>query len=185
MRRLVIMTLSVVASATTQAQSRSVSVGDAVIHYEITGEGAPLVLIHGWSQDLTIWDGQVRDFARNYRVIRYDRRGYGKSTGDSDQTADPDDLRILLDSLGVRAAYILGLSAGSRAALNFAVAFPDRVKGLVLYGQAPIPGFAPMPEGPTPVMIFRDIAQKHGLDSAGKFVRAHPLSWMPPGRPEL
>ena len=167
------------------AQSRTVSVGDAAINYEVTGDGSPLVLIHGWAQDLTIWDQQVPEFGRNYRVIRYDRRGYGKSTGEADATADPDDLRILLDSLGIRSAYILGLSAGSRVALNFAVAFPDRVKALVVYGQALLPGFTPAPQGPTPVMILREIAQKHGLDSTGKALMAHQLSWTPPDRPDV
>ena len=76
--------------------SRTVNVGDAVINYEITGAGAPLVLIHGWAQDLTIWDDQVREFSKHYRVLRYDRRGYGKSTGNADASADPMDLRILL-----------------------------------------------------------------------------------------
>ena len=167
------------------AQSRTVNVGDAVISYEITGTGEPLVLIHGWAQDMTIWDEQVREFSKQYRVIRYDRRGYGGSSGFADATADPDDLRLLLDSLGIRSVFVLGLSAGSRTALNFTVAFPGRVKALVLYGQAPIPGFTPMAPGPTPVMVFRDIAQKHGLDSAGKALAAHPLSWTPAGRPEL
>jgi len=171
--------------ASALAQARMLNVGDAMIHYEVAGNGMPLVLIHGWAQDLTIWDQQVPEFAREYRVIRYDRRGYGKSTGDSDATADPDDLRILLDSLGIKAAYILGLSAGSRAAINFAVAFPDRVKALVIYGQAQLPGFIPAPEGPTPVMIFRDIARKHGLDSAGKALMAHQLSWTPPDQPQV
>ena len=166
-------------------QSRTVDVGDAAINYDVAGKGAPLVLIHGWAQDLTIWDDQVREFSKQYRVIRYDRRGYGASTGFADATADPDDLRLLLDSLGIRSAYILGLSAGSRAALNFAVAFPERVSALVLYGHAPIPGFTPMPPGPTPVMAFREIAQRHGLDSAGKALGAHPLSWTPAGRPEI
>jgi pimeloyl-ACP methyl ester carboxylesterase len=166
-------------------QSRSINVGDAVIRYEISGEGTPLVLVHGWAQDLTIWDAQVPAFAQHHRVIRYDRRGYGKSTGDADATADPMDLRILLDSLGIRSAYILGLSAGSRTALNFAVAFPDRVKALVVYGQALLPGFAPVPDGPTPVMIFREIAQKQGLDSAGRALMAHQLSWVPEDRTDV
>jgi 3-oxoadipate enol-lactonase len=167
------------------AQSRTMNVGDATINYEIAGEGVPLVLIHGWAQDLTIWDAQVPIFAKNYRVIRYDRRGYGKSTGHSDPSADPDDLRILLDSLGIRSAFLLGLSAGSRAALNFAVAFPARVSALVIYGQALVPGFAPAPHGPTPVMALRDIAQKHGLDSAGRALLAHQLTWAPPNRPDV
>src|SRR3970040_366100 len=117
-----------------QAEARRVNVGDAVISYEITGSGAPLVLIHGWAQDLTIWDDQVREFSRQFRVLRYDRRGYGHSTGHADESADPDDLRILLDSLGIRTAYILGLSAGSDAALNFSVTFPNRVSAVILYG---------------------------------------------------
>ena len=173
------------ASLASLLQSRSIDVGDAMIRYEISGEGTPLVLIHGWGQDLRIWDHQVPEFERHYRVIRYDRRGYGKSTGYSDATADPEDLRILLDSLGIRSAILLGLSAGARSALNFAVAFPDRVKALVIYGQALLPGFTPAPDGPTPVMVFRDIAQKHGLDSAGKALMAHQLSWVPPERPDV
>jgi 3-oxoadipate enol-lactonase len=166
-------------------QSRTVNVGDAALSYEVNGAGSPLVLIHGWAQDMSIWDEQVPEFARHYRVIRYDRRGYGKSTGYSDATADADDLRVLLDSLGIRSAVLLGLSAGSRAALNFAVAFPDRVKALVIYGQAVLPGFTPAPAGPTPVMTFRDIARKHGLDSAGRALMAHPLTWAPPDRPDV
>jgi pimeloyl-ACP methyl ester carboxylesterase len=177
--------LGVLISLPASGQSRSLNVGDAVINYEITGTGDVLVLIHGWAQDLTIWDHQAQEFGHHYRVIRYDRRGFGQSTGYADATADPDDLRILLDSLQIRSAILLGISAGARAAVNFAVAFPDRVKALVIYGLAPIPGFTPMPEGPGPVAVFREIAQNHGLDSAGKALRAHPLAWMPPNRPDL
>ena len=165
-----------------QAQSLSVNVGDAVINYEIAGAGDVIVLIHGWAQDLTIWDDQVRAFSSRYRVLRYDRRGFGKSTGYADKSADPDDLRILLDSLGIRSASVLGLSAGSDCALNFAVAFPGRVDKLILYGQAPPAGMGPVMDA---VAMFRPIVQVHGLDSLGKLVRAHPLAWMPPGRPDL
>jgi uncharacterized Ntn-hydrolase superfamily protein/pimeloyl-ACP methyl ester carboxylesterase len=182
--RLTVIMMAGVLSINSHAQSRQVNVGDAVIHYEIAGEGPPLVLIHGWAQDLAIWDDQVREFSRQYRVLRYDRRGYGRSTGHADPTADPDDLRILLDSLGIRQAHVLGLSAGSAAALTFAVAFPDRLNALVLYGQGPPIGFAPMPEGPNPFLTLPDIAQRHGLDSVRKIIRVQ-LAWMPPGRPEL
>ena len=183
MRYFVVTVLAALASLTdAQAQGRSVNVGDAVINYEITGSGETLVLIHGWAQDLTIWDDQVRDFARNYRVLRYDRRGYGRSTGHADKTADPDDLRILLDSLGIRKANVLGLSAGSDCSLNFAVAFPDRVNKLVLYGQPPPAG---MGEVMDPFPMFRQLVQAHGLDTLGKLIRAHPLAWMPPNRPDL
>src|SRR5688572_4775530 len=73
MRAFVVTVLATLTYVTgVHAQSRSINVGDAVINYEITGSGEPLVLIHGWAQDLTIWDDQVRDFSRNYRVLRYD-----------------------------------------------------------------------------------------------------------------
>jgi pimeloyl-ACP methyl ester carboxylesterase len=163
-------------------QGRSVNVGDAVINYEVTGQGEVLVLIHGWAQDLTIWDDQVRDFSSRYRVLRFDRRGYGRSTGHADESADPDDLRILLDSLGIQKASVLGLSAGSDCALNFAVAFPDRVNKVVLYGQGPPAGFGEVMD---PFPMFRALVQAHGLDSLGKLIRAHPLAWMPPNRPDL
>jgi pimeloyl-ACP methyl ester carboxylesterase len=166
-------------------QSHTLNVGDATINFEDSGDGSALVFIHGWAQDLSIWREQAPVFAQHYRVIRYDRRGYGKSTGNADATKDPDDLRILLDSLHVRSAILVGLSAGSRAAINFAVAFPDRVKALVLYGQAVFPGFTPPPEGPPPVAVFRDIAQKQGLDSAGRALMAHQLSWTPPDRADV
>lgn len=182
MRPVAILMMSVLTMLHGTAQSRTVNVGDAVINYEVTGAGAPLVLIHGWAQDLTIWDDQVREFSRQFRVIRYDRRGYGRSTGHSDETADPLDLRILLDSLSIRSAAVLGLSAGSDAALNFAVAFPDRVSALVLYGQGPPPGFGEVMD---PFPMFSQLVKAHGLDTLGKIIRAHPLAWMPPGRPEL
>lgn len=166
-------------------QSGRMNVGDAVIDYEIAGQGTPLVLIHGWAQDLTIWDDQVREFAPSYRVVRYTRRGYGRSTGHADRNADPDDLRILLDSLGIPSAAVLGLSAGSETALSFAVAFPERVSVLVLYGQPPPAGYAPMPPGPGPVAAFAEIARRHGLDSLRKAIIVHPLAWMPPEKPEL
>ena len=186
MKSTVLVILWAVTSGTpAAAQSRTLTVGDATLNYELSGEGTPLVLIHGWAQDLTIWNEQVPAFARHYRVIRYDRRGYGRSTGTSDATQDPDDLRLLLDSLGIRSAVLLGLSAGSRAAVNFAVAYPDRVRALVVYGQAVLPGFTPTPQGPTPVMVFRDIAQKHGLDSTGRALMAHQLSWTPSDRPDV
>jgi len=128
---------------------------------------------------MTIWDDQVQRFSPTHRVIRYDSRGFGQSTGHADITADPDDLRILLDSLGIRSAHVVGLSRGARVALNFAVAFPSRVEALVLYGLSPPEGFQPLPPGPGPVAIFAEVAKKHGLDSLGKVVWASPLVWLP------
>ena len=165
------------------AQSASVNVGDASIHYELSGKGTTVVLIHGWAQDLTIWDDQVAALSPTYRVLRYDRRSYGRSTGHADPTADPDDLRILLDSLKISSAIVLGLSAGARTALNFAVTFPERVSALVLYGSGPPVGFQPMPSEPTPNPRI-DIAKNYGLDSLRKWVEGTGFHWVPPNNPD-
>lgn len=164
------------------AQTASVNVGDASIHYELTGKGRAVVLIHGWAQDLTIWDDQVAALSPKYRVLRYDRRSYGSSTGHADPTADPDDLRILLDSLKIPSAIVLGLSAGARTALNFAVAFPERVSALVLYGSGPPVGFQPMAAEREPNPRF-DIAKTYGLDSLRKWVEGTGFHWEPPNNP--
>jgi 3-oxoadipate enol-lactonase len=161
------------------AQPASVNVGDASINYELHGKGPVVVLIHGWAQDLTIWDDQVAALSPNYRVLRYDRRSYGSSTGHADPTADPDDLRILLDSLKIPSAIVLGLSAGARTALNFTVAFPKRVSALILYGSGPPVGFQPMPPEPMPNPRF-DIATNYGLDSLRKWVEGTGFHWEPP-----
>jgi pimeloyl-ACP methyl ester carboxylesterase len=164
------------------AQTASVNVGDASINYELSGKGPVVVLIHGWAQDLTIWDDQVAALSPKYRVLRYDRRSYGSSTGHADPTAEPDDLRILLDSLKVPSVIVVGLSAGARTALNFAVAFPGRVRALVLYGSGPPAGFQPMAEerGPNPRI---DIARNYGLDSLRKWVEGTGFHWEPPNNP--
>lgn len=179
---LVTATMVGAASLRLSAQTASVNVGDASIHYELTGKGRAVVLIHGWAQDLTIWDDQVAALSPKYRVLRYDRRSYGSSTGHADPTADPDDLRILLDSLKIPSAIVLGLSAGARTALNFAVAFPERVSALVLYGSGPPVGFQPMAAEREPNPRF-DIAKNYGLDSLRKWVEGTGFHWEPPNNP--
>lgn len=176
--------LFALSTSAASAQEGRVAVGDAELRYELRGAGPVVVLIHGWAQDLEIWDDQVAALSPHYRVLRYDRRGYGRSTGHADRTADPDDLRRLLDSLHVDAAAVLGLSAGARVALDFAVAFPKRVSALVLYGLTPPDGYAPMPELPRPLDVFGPIAREQGLDSLGRVLMAHPLAWTPPEKPE-
>jgi 3-oxoadipate enol-lactonase len=166
------------------AQPRMLNVGDATLRYDVAGTGKAIVFIHGWAQDLGIWDDQVRAFAPRYRVVRFDRRGYGKSTGFADPSADPADVQALLDSLGIRSAHMVGLSAGATTALRFAQAFPDRIDALVLYGMPNPEGFPVPPPGPSPLTIFAGIIREHGLDSLRKTVAASPLAWVPPGKLE-
>lgn len=154
------------------AQADSVAVNGVTLHYEARGSGEPLVLIHGWAVNRRYWDGTAELLARDYRVIRYDRRGYGESGGSPDPTADPADLEALLDHLGHARAHVLGHSAGSEVALTFAGRYPERVGGLILFGAGPPRGFQPAREGRDAFLAeLARIARTDGMDSVRAVVR--------------
>jgi len=168
-----------------QGRTGMMNVGDATLHYALSGRGETVVFVHGWANTLAIWDDQVPAFNQRFQVLRYDRRGFGKSTGFADVSADADDLRILLDSLGIVSAYVVGLSAGSDVATRFAFAFPRRTLALVrLSGPPPVgmPGAPPRAQENREVMA--QIARTHGLDSLHKFVLAQPGFAPPPDETE-
>src|SRR5258705_8696629 len=83
---LTLFAFAVPASAT--AQGGIAPINGESLNYEVAGEGAALVLIHGWSLNLRMWDRQASELSRRFRVIRYDRRGFGKSSGNEDITWD-------------------------------------------------------------------------------------------------
>jgi 3-oxoadipate enol-lactonase len=174
-------------AAVAQTRAGVVKVPGATIAYEIAGTGAPVVFIHGYAQNMSIWDDQMPVFAQRYRVVRYDVRGFGRSAGDVDQTEGASDLAILLDSLGIRRAAIVGLSMGSQIALNFAVNHPERVSALVLYGAPPTNDFT-VPGDPGMFALFTrlpNIIKAHGVDSVRKAIMATELGWSPPNRPDI
>lgn len=108
---------------------------DHGFYYDARGSGHPVVLLHGFSLDSRMWDAQSAALPSRYRVIRYDLRGHGKTTAPiTVPFAAHDDLRDLLDDLGVLRATLVGLSMGARVAADFALAYPERVSGLVLAG---------------------------------------------------
>ena len=111
-----------------------VNVGNGYLYYEEAGEGIPLILVHGHSLDCRMWDGQFYVFARNYRIIRYDLRGYGKSSPQSEdyQFTHVEDLVALMDSLHIDKAHIVGLSLGGYVGTDMLGWFPERMLSAVL-----------------------------------------------------
>jgi len=129
----------------TIAQNKSVSklidsgyasVNGTKLYYEMAGKGEPLVLIHGSFGDRRFWDLQFKPLSKKYKVIRYDIRGYGRSAlPDSNKVyRDCDDLKALIDFLGISKAHLCGLSLGSFIAIDFAFAYPANCKSLILVG---------------------------------------------------
>jgi pimeloyl-ACP methyl ester carboxylesterase len=114
-------------------------------YYEIAGEGEPLVLVHNDAMSLEVWRPLIPHLAAERRVIAYDRRGHGQSETPPEgapYTVEvlAEDLRALLDGLTVSRADFFGCSGGAAAALGFALAYPERVRRLIL-AEPPILGF--------------------------------------------
>ena len=102
------------------------------LYYETSGKGPALVLIHAGFLDSRMWDTQFELFSENYRVIRYDVRGFGKSDIARTKFSDYKDLRGILDHVGAKTASLVGVSNGGRIASDFAVEYPSMVDHLVL-----------------------------------------------------
>lgn len=103
-----------------------------ILHHEVAGEGDSVVLLHSTVCDSRMWDSEFAALADRYRVLRYDLRGFGRSPLPPESWSSVDDLSALLDEVGIGAAALVGLSGGSAVALDFTLAHPERVRGLVL-----------------------------------------------------
>ncbi len=109
-------------------------VNDTRLYYETAGQGHPLVFLHGGQLDGRMWDDQWETFAKHFRVIRYDVRGFGRSAVRTKLYSAVDDLCALLKFLKVEKAYLVGLSLGGRIAIDFTLVHPEMVDALVPVG---------------------------------------------------
>jgi 3-oxoadipate enol-lactonase len=109
------------------------------LHYELTGSGPPVVLVHEAIADSRMWEPQWASFAGRYRLLRMDLAGFGRTPIETLPVTHARDVIALLDELGVSAAGVVGASLGGRVALELAVARPDLVRALVLV-DAGLPG---------------------------------------------
>jgi pimeloyl-ACP methyl ester carboxylesterase len=115
------------------------------ISYEVAGEGAPVLLIHGFASNARVnwWDtGWVKALTEaGYQAVTFDNRGHGESGKPYDVSAYPapemaEDARRLLDHLGIRQALVMGYSMGARIAAFLTINHRQRVRGAVFAGLA-------------------------------------------------
>jgi pimeloyl-ACP methyl ester carboxylesterase len=109
------------------------------LHYEEAGAGVPLVFVHEFAGEAASWLPQIRYFARRYRTIAFNARGYPPSDVPEDPAAYSqdhavEDIRGLLDALGLARAHVCGLSMGGYATLLFGLRHPDRALSLTVAG---------------------------------------------------
>jgi pimeloyl-ACP methyl ester carboxylesterase len=151
------------------------------LYFEETGAGRPIVFVHEFSGDYRSWEPQVRCFARRYRCITFNARGYPPS--DVPETVDmysqrraADDIRDVMDHLKIDKAHVVGLSMGGFAALHFGIHYAPRAHSIVVGGV----GFGAEPDK---VEQFRAeveiVAKRFEEEGAAKFA---PVYGSGPGR---
>jgi len=115
-------------------ESGFIQVNNGRLFYERTGAGEPIVFIHDGLVHRETWNHQFPAWADRFSLIRYDRRGFGKSSAPTTEFSNTDDLLAVMDSLGIEKAALVGLSAGSRLAIDFTLEHQERVNLLILCG---------------------------------------------------
>ena len=109
------------------------------LYCEQAGEGVPMLFVHEFAGDLRSFEPQMRHFARRYRCIAFNARGYPPSEVPEalsaySQDRARDDILAVLDGYSIQRAHIIGISMGSLATLHFGLHYPDRALSLVLGG---------------------------------------------------
>jgi 3-oxoadipate enol-lactonase len=105
------------------------------LYYESHGQGEAIVFAHGAGGNHLSWWQQIPYFSTKYRCVTFDHRGFGASIDVEDgpgANAFPEDLRTLLDTLGIEHAFLVAQSMGGGTCMGFTVAYPERVRALVM-----------------------------------------------------
>jgi 3-oxoadipate enol-lactonase len=131
----------------THLETGVLEVNGGRLEFDAAGEGPPVIFLHPGLWDRRTWDDQFGVFSRTYRVVRYDARGYGRSS--RPEPGRPysrvDDLAAVMDATGVERAALVGCSMGGGTAIDVALAHPERVAALVLAAPG-LAGFEGTPE---------------------------------------
>mgnify|MGYP001109445064 FL=1 len=185
MLKIVIRTLLLVAIMVAPAallaapvQSGNVKVNGAEIHYEVHGEGVPLVMLHGGVDPSQTFGAPLAEMAKNFKVIAVYARGHGPSK----DTAAPwsieqaaDDVAAVLKQLKINKASVMGYSFGGAIALQFAIRHPDMLDKLVVVSAA----YSTKGEYPEVRAAFEQMPAM--ADAIGADIAKSPLAQMYPG----
>jgi pimeloyl-ACP methyl ester carboxylesterase len=158
-------------------------VEDARLRFRDEGAGPAVILLHGWTLDLEMWDPQVARLRQEFRLVRVDRRGHGFSSGTPSPARDATDVAALCHHLGLARVAVIGMSQGARSALAFAGGAPERVDAVILDGP---PSFelAPADED-VPFEHFRTVARTRGMAAFRREWLHHPLTRLRTADPQM
>jgi pimeloyl-ACP methyl ester carboxylesterase len=152
-------------------------VGHGSLYYEAVGSGPPVVFIQGFGLNLTYWDGVFPVFASDCLTVRYDRRGFGRSSEPRQDApySDFDDLHKLLEFLNLGEVHLVTQCVGSHVALEFVLEYPERVTTLTLTNPDAGPGVAGVNEA-----FFKIVEDTRPCHAAGDLCRASELAFSSP-----
>jgi 3-oxoadipate enol-lactonase len=159
-----------------------VSINGTRLRYRDEGRGPAVLLVHGWTLDLEMWDPQVSALRDTFRLIRLDRRGHGLSDGTPSPERDSEDLGGLCEHLGLMRVALIGMSQGVRGVLGYACAAPTQVSALILDGP-PALGFESDPE--VPLQRYAALVRTHGIEAFRREWAHHPLMVLRTRNPEM
>lgn len=157
------------------SEDRFIDVDGATLRVRVAGAGPAVVLVHGWALDLDMWRAEIDLLASSYRVIAFDRRGFGRSSGDPSIERDVLDIDRLLARFDIEHAAIVGMSQGARVALRWALKHPERTSSLVLDGP-PAEGLS-LPAGAEeiPIELYRQQLRHDGIEAFQRVWLQHPF----------
>jgi pimeloyl-ACP methyl ester carboxylesterase len=155
------------------------------LRYRDEGGGPPVLLVHGWTLDLEMWEPQVAALRDAFRVIRFDRRGFGLSSGRPSVVQDIADIGSLCEHLAIGRVALVGMSQGVRAVMGFALTAPARISCLILdgppdYGRTPLPA-----DDDVPLSHYRAVVRARGMSAFRREWSAHPLLSLRTGDPRM
>lgn len=152
-----------------------IEVEGACLRARSAGEGPAVVFVHGWALDLDMWRAQIDLLADRYRVIAFDRRGFGLSSGVPGLEQDVHDIDRVLDSFSITHAAIVGMSQGARVALRWALKHPEKVLCLVLDGPPAEAWPQSVGAKEIPIDEYRQRIDVEGVDAFRSMWLQHPF----------
>lgn len=170
-------------TADTHSADRYLDVSNAQLRYRDEGRGPAVILLHGWTLDLEMWDPQVAALRNEFRLVRFDRRGFGLSRGRPDARQDTSDIAALYGHLGLHRAALIGMSHGARSSVQFAAAASGRVSALILDGPPAID--RSVGEDDVPIARLKEVLESHGIEALRREWSNHPLARLRSNDPKI
>jgi pimeloyl-ACP methyl ester carboxylesterase len=147
----------------------------ARLRYRDEGEGPAVLLVHGWTLDLQMWEPQVAALGDAYRLVRFDRRGFGLSSGRPSGAQDIADIGALCAHLAIDRVALVGMSQGVRAVCGFARAAAQKISCLIFDGPPDPDRQAAPADDDVPFSHYLTVVRERGIAAFRSEWAAHPL----------